>query len=104
HLVRYGAAKDEAARLDPGNLVDLGSGPGMHQFIDRTTECTGIPEHGCDVTKQDSGLRVIRDGADGGKQRLFDCGFHRLGSGLVTSIMCPCWHKRKGRLEAAPNL
>ena len=31
-LMRHRTAENEAARLDAGDLVDLGAGPGMHQF------------------------------------------------------------------------
>ena len=36
--MRNGAAENEAARLDAGNIVDLAAGPGLHQFVDRAAE------------------------------------------------------------------
>src|ERR1700761_4978736 len=66
------AAENEAAGLDAGHLVDLRAGPRMHQLIDRTTEGACIAQQRGDVAKQNSGLRVIRNGANGGLQIIFE--------------------------------
>ena len=78
-LVRDGAAEDEAARLDAGDLVDLQAGIGMHQFVDRPPKRARIAEQRGDVAKQYAGLRIVRDGADRRKQRVFEGGFHEQG-------------------------
>ena len=36
--MRDGAAENEAARFDAGDLVDLAAGPGLHQFVDGAAE------------------------------------------------------------------
>ena len=64
-------AEDETARLDAGDLVDLGAGPGIDQLIDRAAEGAGVAEQRRDVAKQDARLRVIRNGANGGLQIVF---------------------------------
>ena len=63
-LMRHRAAEDEAARLDAGDLVDLRSGPGMHEFVDRTAEGARIRQQRGDVAEQDALLGIVRDGAD----------------------------------------
>ena len=75
-----GAAEDEAARLDAGDLVDLAAGPRLHQFVDGAAERPRIAEKGGDVAKHDAGLRVIRDAADRGLEVIFQCqGGHERG-------------------------
>ena len=63
-LVRDGAAEDEAARLDAGDLGDLQAGEGLHQFVHGTAEGAGIAEQSGDVAKLDSWLRIIGDRPD----------------------------------------
>src|SRR6267143_1232237 len=70
-LMRHRAAENEAARLDASDLVDLVTRPWMHQFIDRTAEGTRVAEQRGDVAKQDTRLRIIRNGADSGLQIVF---------------------------------
>src|SRR6478735_718284 len=69
--MRHRAAQDEAARLDAGHLVDLVAGPWLHQFVDRAAKRPRVAEQRGDVAKQDSRLRIVRDGADGGLQVVF---------------------------------
>ena len=64
-LMRHRAAENEAACLDPGHLVDLVAGPRLHQLVHRTAERPRVAKQGGDVAKQDSGLGVVRNGADG---------------------------------------
>src|ERR1700751_575347 len=59
------AAENEAARLDAGDLVDLRTGPGVHQLVDLAAEGEGIGQERGDIAKQDPRLGVIRDGANG---------------------------------------
>ena len=73
NLMRHRAADDEASRLDAGDLVDLQSRPGLHQFIDRAAERARIGQQRGDVAKQDALLRVIRNGADGGLDVMIEC-------------------------------
>ena len=54
-----GTAEDKAAGFD------FVAGEGLHQFVDRTAEGTGIAEQGRDVPKQDSRFRIIGNGSDG---------------------------------------
>ena len=70
--MRHRAAEDKAARLDAGDLVDLRAGPGMHQLIDRAAERARIAEQRGDVAEHDPRLRIIRNGADGGLQIVFE--------------------------------
>src|SRR5260370_5402711 len=75
HLVRHRAAEYEAARLDAGHLVDLATRPGMHQFIDRAAEGTRVAEQRGDIAKQDSRLRIVRNGGDAGLPIIFKSHF-----------------------------
>src|SRR5271166_2262866 len=78
-----GAPQDEPARLDAGDLVDLGAGPGLDELVDRPAERPRVAEQGGDVAKQNARLRVIRDGPDrGGK-----IGHHRLSLVALRSRM-----------------
>ena len=63
-LMRDGAADDEAARLDAGDLVDLRAGPGMHQLVHRAAEGARIAEQRGDVAEEDPRLRIVRNRAD----------------------------------------
>src|SRR5262249_14332105 len=64
-LVRHRPAEDEAARLDPGDLVDLHPRPGLNQLVDRAAERTRVAEQRGDVAEYDPGLGIIRNGANG---------------------------------------
>src|SRR5271166_2493890 len=78
-----GAPQDEPARLDAGDLVDLGAGPGLDELVDRPAERPRVAQQGGDVAKQNARLRVIRDGPDrGGK-----IGHHRLSLVALRSRM-----------------
>src|SRR5262249_59930646 len=57
-------AQDEAARLDARDLVDLHTGPRLHQFVDRATEGARIAEQRGDVAEHDPGLGIVRNAAD----------------------------------------
>jgi hypothetical protein len=72
--MRHRAADDEAARLDAGDLVDLGAGPGLHQFVDRAAERARVAEQRGDVAEDDPGLGVIGDRTDRGTQVVFEHG------------------------------
>ena len=81
--MRHRAADDEAARLDAGDLVDLGAGPGLHQFVDRAAERAGVAEQRGDIAEDDAGFGIIRDGADRGTQVVFNNGRgHRVLGGF----------------------
>ena len=56
-LMRHRAAEDEAARLDPGHLVDLAAGVRVDEFIDGAAEGARIAEQRGDVAEDDAGLR-----------------------------------------------
>jgi hypothetical protein len=70
------AAQDKAARLDAGDLVDLGTGIGMDELVYRPAECPRVAEQGRDVAEHDAGLRIVRNASDSGNQ-------FRLNSGHV---------------------
>jgi hypothetical protein len=53
--VRDRASEDEAARLDARDLVDLRTGPGMHQLVDGAAERTCVRQQRGDVAKQGFG-------------------------------------------------
>ncbi len=76
NLVGDGAAEDEAARLDAGDLVDLLPGIGMHQLVDGTAERARIAEQRGDVAKQDARLGIVGDRADRRDQEIFEGGVH----------------------------
>jgi hypothetical protein len=63
-LVRDGAAEDEAARLQPDDLVDLEPGIGVQQLVDRHAEAARIGEKRGDIAEHDPLMREIHDGAD----------------------------------------
>ena len=54
--MRDGAAENEAARLDAGDLVDLAAGPGLHQFVDGAAERPRVAEQRGDVANMMPGL------------------------------------------------
>src|SRR5689334_10484672 len=72
--MRHRTAEDEAARFDTGHLVDLRPGPGLHHFIHRPAEGARIAQKRGDVAKDDPGLGIVRDAADGGFQVVFKFG------------------------------
>src|SRR5262249_36254263 len=110
-LMRQRAAEDEAARLDAGNLVDLGTSPGMHELVDGATEGACIRKQCGDVAEQDPRLRVIRNGADGSLDILINrnrCLFPRcpsLRGALATnqSSSLPAFPADSGLLRFARN-
>ena len=59
------AAQNEAARLDADDLVHLHAGQRLHELIDRLTERAGVGQKGRNVPKQDPGLGMVRNRADG---------------------------------------
>src|ERR1035437_7754074 len=69
--MRHSPSQDEAARLDAGHLVDLVAGTWLHQLIHRAAKRPRVAEQRGDVAKQDSRLRIIRNGADSGLQIVF---------------------------------
>src|SRR5262245_17243502 len=75
-----GAAENEAARFDPGNFVDLATGPRLHQFVDRAPERPRIAKQRRDVTEQDPGLGIVGNGANRRFEVVFEdgAGHHRL--------------------------
>ena len=64
-LMRDRAAQDEPARLDASDLVDLRSGPGLHEFVDGAAKGLGVAEQRRDVAKCNALLRIVGDRADG---------------------------------------
>src|SRR5262249_30450998 len=46
------------------DLVDLGSGPGLDQLVDRPAKRARVAEQRGDVAEHDPGLGIIRNGAD----------------------------------------
>jgi hypothetical protein len=75
--MRHGAAQNEAARLDAGDLVDFAAGPWLHQLIDGLAEGARVAEQRGDVAEHDPGLGIVRDGAYGGLEVVFErCGSH----------------------------
>lgn len=64
-------AKDETSRFDPRDFVDLGPGIGVNELIHGAAEGLCIPKQGSYVAKEHSCFRVIRNGADCSKKRLF---------------------------------
>ena len=74
--MRDRTAKDEPARLHAGDLVDLGAGPRMDQFVHRAAECTGISEQRGDVAKQNARLGIVGNRADRDAQRIFERRHH----------------------------
>src|ERR1700733_7967006 len=80
--MRDGAAADETARFDAGDLVNLAARPRLHQFIDRAAERPRVAEQRGDVAKHDSRLGIIRDGADRGLEIVFE---HDAGHGLTSN-------------------
>src|SRR5262249_7550767 len=67
-LMGDGAAENEAARLDARDLVDLATGPRVHQLVDRAPKSARIAKKRGDVAKHDARLGIIRDVADRGLQ------------------------------------
>src|SRR5579871_352885 len=65
-LMGDGAAENEPARLDAGNLVDLAARPGLHQLVDGAAEGPRVAQERGDVAKHDARLRIVRDVADRG--------------------------------------
>src|SRR5690606_38908180 len=94
-LVRHCSAKDETARLYPGNRVDLLSSMRMHQFVDRSSEGTCIAEKRRDVPEPDPRSRIVRNCPDRFEQRLFKRGCHR--KILIAAQFCQCTRPKKER-------
>ena len=75
--MRHRPAKDKPPRLDAGHLVNLLAGKRLHQLIHRLPERARIAEQGGDIAKDDPGLGIIGNGANGvdeihGSNRLYD--------------------------------
>ena len=84
--MRDRAAQDEAARLQPDDLVDPLAGIGVQQLVDRHPEPARIGEQRGHVAKQDPVMREVDDGADvvldgflawGGPQNRVGFGYHQ---------------------------
>src|SRR4051794_37804499 len=56
-------AENETARLDACNLVDLGTGPGLHQLIHRAPKRPRIAKERRDISEDDARLRIIGNGS-----------------------------------------
>ena len=63
-FVRDGAAEDEAARLDAGDMVDAGVEEGQDQPVDRGAQARRIGDQRGDVAEQDARLRIVGNRAD----------------------------------------
>ena len=72
--MRHGAAQNEAARLDAGDLVDLHASPGLHHLVDGAAERARIAEQRGDVAEHDAGLGIVGDRADRGPQIVVEHG------------------------------
>jgi hypothetical protein len=55
-LVRHRPAQDEAPRLDARDLVDLGAGIGLHQFVHSLPEGARIAHQRGDIPEHDPRL------------------------------------------------
>ncbi len=64
-VMSYGAPEDESAGLDAGDAVDGRLRPGPRQLIHCQAENPCVTQQGGDVTKQNSGLGIVRYGSDG---------------------------------------
>src|SRR3984893_3109771 len=62
--MRDRAAQNKPPRFDARDLVDLGSGPGLHQFVDRAAKRAGVAEKRRDVPEHDAWFWVIGNRAD----------------------------------------
>src|SRR5437764_961090 len=60
----YGAAEDEAARLDAGDKIDIALEKRPGELIDRRAKGMQIGKKRGDVAEQDAGLRIVGNGSD----------------------------------------
>src|SRR6516165_460145 len=60
-LVRNRAAENKAARFNARYLVDLATGPRMHELVDGTPKGARVTKQRRDVAKHDARLGIIRD-------------------------------------------
>ncbi len=58
------AAENETARLDAGDLVDLGARKRLDKFVDRAPKAARVGKQRCHVAEDNTGLWVVRDRAD----------------------------------------
>ncbi len=72
--MRHRAAKDEAACLEPHDLVDTCSGIGVQKLVDRHPKSARIGKERRHVAKEDPLMREVHDGADIVPDRLAPCG------------------------------
>src|SRR5271165_3819350 len=93
-LMRDGASKYETARLDAGDLVDLGARPGLHEFVDRAAKRPRVTKKRGDVAEQDSGLRIVRDGADRGGKVVHGKAIPCTRPAIVSSVLQASWFAR----------
>src|SRR5262249_31342556 len=63
-LVRNGAAENEAARLDPGDMVDPGRQEWPYQPVNGGPESGRAGDESRDIAKEDAGFRIVRDRPD----------------------------------------
>src|SRR5262249_5363024 len=103
--MRHRAPKDEATRLDAGDLVDLHAGPRLYELVDRAAEGARVAQQRCNVAKYDARLGIIRDIADRCAQILFKVPrSHQPSSlvrqpapwGLVLVVIC-CFEYGRGK-------
>src|SRR5271165_898428 len=88
------AAKDESARLDARDLVDLRAGPRLHEFVDRAAKGPRVAEQRGDIAEQDSGLRIVRDGADRGGKIVHGKAIPCTRPAIVSSVLQASWFAR----------
>src|SRR5262245_44840327 len=62
--MRHRSAENEAARLDPGHIVDIALEERPAQLVDRRPETVEIGEQRGDVAELDAGLGIVGDGSD----------------------------------------
>src|SRR6266853_481721 len=94
-LVRDGAAQNEAARLDAGDLVDLVAGPGLHQLVYGAAERSGVAEQSGDIAEHDAGRWIVRNRPDRGAQVEFE--FRRRHDDFPSLVCLPVGGRRRWR-------
>ena len=63
-LVRHRAAEDEAAGLEPDDLVEAHAGIGVQQLVDRHAKAARVGEERGHIAEDDALMREVDDGAD----------------------------------------
>src|SRR5437660_979408 len=93
-----GPPKDEAARLDPRDLVDPGALVAGREGVDGGAEARGVAEQGGDVAKQNAGLGIIGNAAD--QRAEID---HRTRPATAPSLAATAGSRMAGAVISAPS-